>query len=110
MDISARQSEAFRTVMLTGSITGASEALFVTQPAISRLIQSLESATGLTLFERRGNHVVPTAEATALLVEVGHRQLNQINAIFRCSQLSSSGSKPLKMRGPLRIETPGKGK
>ena len=57
-------------VMLTGSITGASEALLVTQPAISRLIQSLESATGLALFERRGNHVVPTAEAAALLAEV----------------------------------------
>jgi len=57
-------------VMLTGSITGASEALLVTQPAISRLIQSLERATGLALFERRGNHVVPTAEAAALLAEV----------------------------------------
>ena len=70
MEISSRQIEAFRAVMLTGSITSASEALFVTQPAVSRLIRSLEESTGLTLFERRGNHVVPTAEATALLEEV----------------------------------------
>jgi DNA-binding transcriptional LysR family regulator len=61
VDISSRQIEAFRMVMLTGSITGASEALFVTQPAVSRLIQSLEDTTGLKLFERRGNQIVPTA-------------------------------------------------
>ncbi|MGO4525454.1 LysR family transcriptional regulator [Microvirga sp. 2MCAF35] len=70
VDISSRQIEAFRMVMLTGSITAASEALFVTQPAVSRLVQGLEEATGLTLFKRRGNHIVPTPEATAFLAEV----------------------------------------
>jgi DNA-binding transcriptional LysR family regulator len=94
MDISARQIEAFRMVMLTGSITSASEALFVTQPAISRLIQSLESATGLSLFERRGNHVVPTAEATALLVEVERSfvGLSRIGAYAQALRDQTAGS------------------
>lgn len=94
MDISARQIEAFRMVMLTGSITGASEALCVTQPAISRLVQGLERATGLTLFERRGNHIVPTAEATALLAEVERSfiGLSRIGAFAQDLRAQKAGS------------------
>jgi DNA-binding transcriptional LysR family regulator len=94
MDISSRQIEAFRMVMLTGSITGASEALFVTQPAISRLVQSLESATGLTLFDRRGNHVIPTAEATALLAEVERSfvGLSRIGTFAQALRAQTAGS------------------
>ena len=94
MEISSRQIEAFRTVMLTGSITSASEALFVTQPAVSRLIRSLEESTGLTLFERRGNHVVPTAEATALLEEVERSfvGLARIGAFAQALRAQTAGS------------------
>ena len=65
-----RQVEAFRAVMLTGSMTEAAELLFITQPAITRLIQDLERTIGLTLFERRPNRVVPTSDAVALYGEV----------------------------------------
>lgn len=68
--IQSRQIEAFRAVMLTGSMTTAAEAIHVTQPAVSRLVRDLEYETGLALFHRRGNTVVPTAEAHALLAEV----------------------------------------
>ncbi|MFC5087183.1 LysR family transcriptional regulator [Microvirga arabica] len=94
MEISSRQIEAFRAVMLTGSITSASEALFVTQPAVSRLIRSLEESTGLILFERRGNHVVPTAEATALLEEVERSfvGLARIGAFAQALRAQTAGS------------------
>jgi DNA-binding transcriptional LysR family regulator len=94
VDISSRQIEAFRMVMLTGSITGASEALFVTQPAVSRLIQSLEDTTGLKLFERRGNQIVPTAEATALLAEVERSfiGLSRIGAFAQALRDQKAGS------------------
>ncbi|MEZ0167591.1 LysR family transcriptional regulator [Microvirga sp. TS319] len=94
MEISSRQIEAFRAVMLTGSITSASEALFVTQPAISRLIRSLEETTGLALFERRGNHIVPTAEATALLEEVERSfvGLTRIEAFAQALRAQTAGS------------------
>jgi len=94
MDISSRQIEAFRTVMLTGSITSAAEALFVTQPAVSRLIRSLEEAIGLALFERRGNHVVPTAEAAALLEEVerSYVGLSRITSFAQALRAQTAGS------------------
>jgi DNA-binding transcriptional LysR family regulator len=81
-------------VMITGSITGASEALFVTQPAVSRLIQSLEDSTGLTLFERRGNQIIPTAEATALLAEVERSfiGLSRIGAFAQALREQAAGS------------------
>ena len=61
--IQARQIEAFRAVMLTRSMTGAAEMIGVTQPAVSRLVRDLEAELGLSLFERRGNKLVPVALA-----------------------------------------------
>ncbi|MBL8344396.1 MAG: LysR family transcriptional regulator [Rubrivivax sp.] len=67
--LNPRQIEAFRWVMQRGSVTGAAAALDISQPAVSRLVRDLETDTGLTLFERRGNHLLPTPEATLLLAE-----------------------------------------
>lgn len=68
--LQGRQVEAFRAVMLTGSMTGAAEMLHVTQPAVSRLIRDLELALKLKLFYRSGNNISPTAEASDFLAEV----------------------------------------
>ncbi|TPL02171.1 LysR family transcriptional regulator [Mesorhizobium sp. B2-4-16] len=65
-----RQVEAFRAVMLTGTMTAASELLSITQPAVSRLIRDFEHSTKLLLFERRGNQITPTLEAATLMQEV----------------------------------------
>ncbi len=56
--------------MLTGQMTTAAELMLVTQPAVSRLIKDFEHATGLHLFERRGNQIIPTQEAMTLWKEV----------------------------------------
>lgn len=45
--------EAFLAVVKTGSITRAADALFVTQPALSRRIKALETELGYPLIERR---------------------------------------------------------
>lgn len=68
--IQSRQIEAFRAVMLAGSMTAAAERMNVTQPAVSRLIRDLEHEAGVPLFRRRGNQVAPTPQAHALLDEV----------------------------------------
>ena len=68
--LNPRQIEAFRLVMLRGSVTAAAQLLKVSQPAVSRLIRDLEVRTGLSLFERRGNQLVPTPEASEFLAEV----------------------------------------
>src|ERR1700754_461630 len=66
-----RQIEAFRTVMLTGSVTAAAQQLGITQPTISKLIVQLERSTKLKLFDRvRGGRMVRRREAHALLRDV----------------------------------------
>lgn len=68
--LNPRQIEAFQWVMLRGSATAAAAAMHITQPAVSRLIRDFESATGLALFDRQGNQLLPTPEASLLLAEV----------------------------------------
>lgn len=80
--ISMRHVEAFRAVMITGSVVGAAKLLNVTQPGVSRTISLLEMRLGYVLFERRGRRLVPTAEAEALYREVeqcyvGIERINQ---------------------------------
>lgn len=70
MKLNPRQLEAFRTVMLTGSMTIAAEALHISQPAVSRLIRDLELVLSLRLFRREGNRLIPGAEAQFLYAEV----------------------------------------
>mgnify|MGYP000405331099 CR=1 FL=1 len=70
MSINLRQIEAFRAVMITGSATEAAKMLFVSQPAISRLISDLEYRCNLTLFIRKPNRLEATPEAQAFYREV----------------------------------------
>lgn len=46
------QYKAFHAVVTAGSITKAAEALFVTQPALTRAMQALERDLGCTLLCR----------------------------------------------------------
>ncbi|MBF8778144.1 LysR substrate-binding domain-containing protein [Pseudomonas fulva] len=65
-----KQVEAFRAVMLSGSMTAAAEALHTSQPNISRLIAQLERNSGFRLFQRVGGRLLPTDEGTALFTDV----------------------------------------
>ena len=58
-----RQIEAFRYVMVTGTMTGAANSMAVSQPAISRLISDLEYYLKFKLFDRIKGRLVPTQEA-----------------------------------------------
>lgn len=70
MSLNLRQIEVFRAVMTTGSITGASRLLLVSQPAVSRLLSYTESRLGFGLFERVKGRLYPTPEAKKLFREV----------------------------------------
>jgi DNA-binding transcriptional LysR family regulator len=70
MAINLRQIEAFRAVMITGSATEAAKMLFISQPAVSRLISDLEYRCHLTLFIRKPNRLEATPEAQAFYREV----------------------------------------
>lgn len=65
-----RHMEVFRAVMLTGSISAAAKMLYVSQPAVSKLIGYIEGRLAYRLFERINNRLVPTAEAQILFREV----------------------------------------
>jgi DNA-binding transcriptional LysR family regulator len=66
-----RQLEAFRAVMMAGSVTNAAESLHLSQPAVSRLISDLERSVGFKLFERvKGSTPIATPEGAALYQEV----------------------------------------
>ena len=65
-----RQVEAFRAVIISGSMSTAADILGITQPAVSRLIRDLEYETRLDLFERSGGRLVATGDAMALYREV----------------------------------------
>ena len=54
-----RQLEAFRHVILTGTTKEAASRMFISQPAISRLIIALEEELGFTLFNRIKGRLQP---------------------------------------------------
>jgi DNA-binding transcriptional LysR family regulator len=93
-NINLRQLEAFRAVMQTKSITRAAETLFVSQPAVSRLIIDLERTVDFPLFNRVKKRLVPTPEAQALYEEVerSFTGLSKISLAAREIREFSSGS------------------
>ncbi|MBX6374648.1 MAG: LysR family transcriptional regulator, partial [Acetobacteraceae bacterium] len=53
-DPSLRQLRTFLSVVETGSVTAAAQALGLTQPAASQQLRELERAMGVRLLERVG--------------------------------------------------------
>lgn len=70
MRFKLRQMEVFRAVMITGSVSGAARMLFVSQPAVSKLLAHTETTLGLKLFHRINGKLTPTADALRLFEEV----------------------------------------
>lgn len=89
MTLNLRQIEIFRAVMTTGSISGASQLLFVSQPAVSRLLSHTEQRVGFALFERIKGRLYATPEAKKLFHEVE----SVYQAVQRVNELASDLSK-----------------
>jgi len=93
MALNLKQIEAFRAVMLTGTMVRAAEALYVSQPAVSRLIADLERDLGYLLFNRTRGRLQPTEEGNALYAEVQRSfvGLTQVETAARALGRDSSG-------------------
>ncbi|WP_131538323.1 LysR family transcriptional regulator [Pedobacter nototheniae] len=57
---------SFKAIYKTGTLTGAAESLFISQPGVSLHLSSLESYVGYKLFERTGRRMLPTEKGKVL--------------------------------------------
>ena len=85
--------EAFIKVMETGSISIAAEQLFITQPAVTKRIHSLEDYFGVKLFEAAGRGIQPTHTAHSLLpkVKIWLNELGEIHHTLSHEQTQVQG-------------------
>ncbi|MGX9418173.1 LysR family transcriptional regulator [Vibrio sp. WJH972] len=90
-----RQIEAFRYIMLRGTTAAAAVEMHVTQPAVSRLIKDLESSLGFMLFERRGNRLNPTLEASEFFKSVEESFLGLEKLEFSAQKIRSREPKEI---------------
>lgn len=95
--ITSRMVEAFRAVILNGSISEAAGVLNISQPAVSRLIKDLEVKIGFRLFDRRHGRVFANDDALAFYQEV-HRAYIGMNRITLAAEQIKK-----RERGVLRV-------
>jgi DNA-binding transcriptional LysR family regulator len=81
-ELTLRQIEVVRAVMIAGSIQGAANLLHVSAPGISRLIKHTEDGLGFRLFERRAGVFVPAPEAHAIFAMLNqvYHQVENLNS------------------------------
>jgi DNA-binding transcriptional LysR family regulator len=56
----------FKAVYKSGTLTGAAEVLFISQPGVSLHLSSLENYVGYKLFDRTGRKMIPTEKGKVL--------------------------------------------
>lgn len=65
-----QQLNAFKAVYELGTVTAAADYIHITQPAVSRLISSLERNIGFKLFQRVKGRLLPSEKGKAFYIEV----------------------------------------
>ena len=96
------QLRVFDTVVRTGSVTRAAEALHVTQPAVTSHLKGLEEHYEVSLFHRSGRRLTPTALGEAL-ADVSARLFaleEQAVEVLHSAQALRSGVLRLAADGP----------
>jgi DNA-binding transcriptional LysR family regulator len=68
--LTSRMIEAFRAVIINGSMSEAAVFLHISQPAVSRLIRDLEAEIGFRLFDRQHGRVIANEDALVFFEEV----------------------------------------
>lgn len=69
-EITLRQIEVIRAVVMRGTINGAAEHLNVSAPGVSRIIKHAEQSLGIRLFERKAGLFVPSMEAQTVFDQI----------------------------------------
>ncbi len=92
-----RQLEAFRCVMRTGTTSQAAKLMFITQPAVSRLISELEIHLGFKLFDREKGRLAATPEARTFYKGVDRFFIGIEELENSAQQIRDEGSGSLKI-------------
>lgn len=71
--MNGREIELFVAVMAHGTTARTAEVMAISQPAVSKAIQSLERSVGFPLFKRENGRLRPTAEG-----DLFHREVQQM--------------------------------
>lgn len=90
---SLRQLEAFKAFVETGSVSRAADALFISQPAASKLLNHFEADIGMELIDRSSNRPVVTERGMRVYEEIdrilsGVDQIGQAIASIRAEERS----------------------
>lgn len=86
--------EAFVQVARTGSVKGASEALALSSPALTRRIQALERFVGHPLFERGHQSIKLNADGDRLMAELGP----SLDALAAAMERATGGDDLMRLR------------
>lgn len=89
-ELTLRQIEILRAIMMTGSVSGAARFLNVTQPGISRALKHIEAGLRISLFIRHGGRLVPAIEARDIFTQL-HAVQDKLDALNHTIRRLSSG-------------------
>ncbi len=82
------------------NVSDAAEALFTSQPGISKQIRQLEDELGVLIFQRSGKHLTEVTKAGQAIIDVAGRILGEVENIRRIAQENSAAT-----QGSLSIAT-----
>ena len=83
----------FRAIYKTGTLTGAAESLFISQPGVSLHLGSLEAYVGYKLFDRTGRKMIPTERGKVLFNAVSEA-LSKLEEVEKNFQKSTEKTTP----------------
>ena len=87
------QLRYFQAVARLQNFRAAAEQLYISQPSLSRSIDSLEQELGVVLFEKAGRGIALTGSGR-LLLEYANRIIEECDiAVYKMKELSSSGGR-----------------
>ncbi|RNL84725.1 LysR family transcriptional regulator [Sinomicrobium pectinilyticum] len=83
----------FKAIYETGTLTGAAQALYASQPGVSLHLSSLESYTGYKLFDRSSRKMVPTERGKVLYNHI-KEAIAKLEDAEQCFRKSTEKDKP----------------
>ncbi|MFB7429141.1 LysR family transcriptional regulator [Streptomyces hydrogenans] len=96
MNVDVRHLRALAAIGDEGTVTGAARALHITQPALSRTLEQLESRLGVRLVERTTRRLELT-DAGLRLWEHAHRILRQLDDALAEAAAPAGSPRPLRL-------------